>query len=37
MRISEGSQVKNINLPSLNGEEFNLESLQGKKFLITFF
>ena len=37
MRISEGSQVKNIKLPNLDGEQFNLESLQGKKFLITFF
>jgi len=37
MRIVEGSQVKNIQLPSLSGDAFNLESLKGKKVLITFF
>lgn len=37
MRILEGSQIKNIELPSLNGELFDLASLRGKRFLMTFF
>ncbi len=37
MKIKENQKVINIILPEINGEEFNMETLKGKPFMISFF
>jgi len=37
MKVVAGDKVKNIYLPSLDGSTFNLESIKGKRYLLTFF
>ncbi len=37
MRLKKGDSVTNIVLPAIDGTEFNLESLQGKRYMLSFF
>lgn len=37
MRMQPGQKVKNINLPAIDGSTFDLESIKGKKILLSFF
>ena len=37
MKINIGDQLENIQLPTLDGEDFNTNSTKGKKVLLTFY
>lgn len=37
MRLTSGEKVKNINLPAIDGSSFDLQSLKGKPYMISFF
>jgi len=37
MKMTAGDKVKNIHLPSLDGSTFDLVSIKGKRYLLTFF
>lgn len=37
MRLKKGDSISNILLPAIDGTEFNLESLKGKRYMLSFF
>ncbi len=37
MRLTKGDSVANIVLPAIDGTEFNLENLKGKRYMLSFF
>ena len=37
MRLLSGTKVKNIKLPAIDGSKFELESVKGKPFMLSFF
>ena len=36
MKITSGEKVKNIQLPAIDGSQFDMESLKGKPFMLSF-
>ena len=37
MRLKQGDKISSLNLPSIEGKNFTMQELQGKKALITFY
>ena len=37
MRLRKGDKIPELNLPSINGDSFNIETAYGKKTLLTFY
>ena len=37
MKLKKGDSISELTLPSVDGSTFNLESIQGKKAMISFY